>query len=370
MSQQISRKNRAFTLVELLVVIAIIGILVALLLPAIQAAREAARRTQCKNNLKNIGISCLNHHDTYKVFPTGGSHWGVLLEDYVESGRPLGPDRQGIGWGYQILPFLEEGAVHDLTTSAQVGNNVVQMYICPTRRGVTRIQEARWGLLILTDYAAVHPCTKNLSTDANPINITPGTLTYGTVLTAFYKPGGTSMGTNQGTGPVEKGVYDGVIVRSPWRRSMAQNLRTAEIEGDFVGPGPVAIGKVADGTSKTVMIAEKYIRYDLYPGGSPSDDRGWADGWDPDTMRSSAVPPLQDSGVNIPFTGDPAKGGNLDPAWETFVLGSAHTGGFNAVFADGSVHSINYDIDIYVLNSLGTRNGTSFNETSSTDGVN
>src|SRR5690606_9271106 len=68
------RKRSAFTLVELLVVIAIIGILVALLLPAIQAAREAARRSQCKNNLKQLALGCLNHHDTHKFFPTGG--WG------------------------------------------------------------------------------------------------------------------------------------------------------------------------------------------------------------------------------------------------------------------------------------------------------
>ena len=67
------RKRGAFTLVELLVVIAIIGILVALLLPAIQAAREAARRTQCRNNLKNIGLAIHNFHDTYKMFPTGGT---------------------------------------------------------------------------------------------------------------------------------------------------------------------------------------------------------------------------------------------------------------------------------------------------------
>ena len=64
--------SMAFTLVELLVVIAIIGIFVALLLPAIQAAREAARRTQCKNNLKNIGLAIANFENTNKVFPTGG----------------------------------------------------------------------------------------------------------------------------------------------------------------------------------------------------------------------------------------------------------------------------------------------------------
>src|SRR5438045_1701393 len=113
-SARARRSNRkAFTLVELLVVIAIIGILVALLLPAIQAAREAARRTQCKNNLKNIGLSIHNFHDTYKYMPLGGTVPNAKIEEYLvdstttKKGPANGPTEQGLGWMYQILPFLE-----------------------------------------------------------------------------------------------------------------------------------------------------------------------------------------------------------------------------------------------------------------------
>jgi prepilin-type processing-associated H-X9-DG protein len=118
-----------------------------------------------------------------------------------------------------------------------------------------------------------------------------------------------------------------------------------------------------------MLIGEKQVRSDLYEGGFPSDDRGWADGWDPDTMRSTCQVPLNDSECDNESTGCAP---TLDraPCWYTMVLGSPHSGGFNCVFADGSVHTVNYDVDIYVLNSLGTRNGTSDRETSETTGVN
>jgi prepilin-type N-terminal cleavage/methylation domain-containing protein len=93
-------KRRGFTLVELLVVIAIIGILVALLLPAIQAAREAARRSECTNNLKQIGIGLHNYHDTYRTFPLGSFN---LRNQWMSNGT---------NWRTLILPFIEEGALH------------------------------------------------------------------------------------------------------------------------------------------------------------------------------------------------------------------------------------------------------------------
>jgi prepilin-type N-terminal cleavage/methylation domain-containing protein len=139
MTRKVKYTIHGFTLVELLVVIAIIGILVALLLPAIQAAREAARRTQCKNNLKNIGLSCLNHLDTAKIFPTGGAYWSPQLDHFIVAGKAVGPDRQGLGWGFQILPYLEEDAIHNLTTEAEISSTVIPLYVCPSRRGIKKL---------------------------------------------------------------------------------------------------------------------------------------------------------------------------------------------------------------------------------------
>lgn len=104
MGMRLSR-TRGFTLVELLVVIAIIGILIALLLPAVQAAREAARRSQCSNNLKQIGLALHNYHDTFKIFPPGS------LAD-TTSADGTGAHAMS-GW-ILILPFMEAGAIHDL----------------------------------------------------------------------------------------------------------------------------------------------------------------------------------------------------------------------------------------------------------------
>jgi prepilin-type N-terminal cleavage/methylation domain-containing protein len=358
------RRRSGFTLVELLVVIAIIGVLVALLLPAIQAAREAARNAQCKNNLKQIGLALLNHHDALIKFPTGGSHWGIDLGQYVENGRPLGTAKQGLGWGYQILPYLEQNPLLNLVTQKQIQDAVVPIYICPSRRGVMRVfggsdpADPRTGFKILTDYAAVQPCTRIKG--GPTIDFSPGTFRYESTANnaklTFYQD---YMGLS-GTGPVPQDncTYDGVIVRSPWQRSLAQDPRTPGIEGRFVEgvPDPVEMKAIVDGASNTFVVADKFIPSECYQIGSPSDDTGWTDGWDPDIMRLSCIRPLNDSSTDPEFTNPPG-GGCGGPKWEMLMFGSAHVSGINAVFADGSVHGINFSVDVFILNALGTRNG-------------
>lgn len=356
-----------FTLVELLVVIAIIGILVALLLPAIQAARESARRTDCKNRLKQIGLAIHNHVDSHKVFPTGGAEYNAKIADYIENGKPHGPAKQGLGWAYQILPYLEEGAIKEITTNLDLQKAVIPLYTCPSRRSANMAQAhvARTGeYVFLIDYAGAQPCTvqypagmpglPNPPTPYDPTKNVP--LMSPSFNTNFAVSATSFWGGRFQNKPLalDNEVFDGVIVRSAWNRV------TKTFFNNF--PRPTKIAKITDGTSKTFLIGEKYVRPDWYFGGGYSDDKGWSDGWDCDIMRSTCFPPLQDNDP-IGFSSNAYFGEFAD----VYYFGAAHTAGFNSVFADGSVHSLTYDIDIVLFNALGTRAG---NETVDTSVVN
>ncbi len=369
-ARQASTK-RGFTLVELLVVIAIIGILVALLLPAIQAAREAARRTQCKNQLKQIGLAIQNHVDSRRVFPTGGTGVYPNIANYVSNGTPFGPDKQGLGWCYQILPYMEEGAIQGLVTQIQLQAATIPVYVCPSRRSVSMAQASNADIVsgeqvFLIDYAAAQPCTFDCppgtagcaaSVRYNPADAVPITgAGYGTNGMSFW---GGKYGEGAGLTAKARQVYDGVIVRSPWR-FISKDPASGNVVGEFIAgaPRPIPFARITDGSSHTFLLGEKYVRTDWYGGGSKSDDKGWTDGWDPDTMRSTCFGAYQDSdGAGFSFTPLNENGDFFGKDLDVYYFGSAHTGGFNGVFADGSVHTLGYDIDPVLLNALATRGG-------------
>lgn len=367
-------RGRGFTLVELLVVIAIIGILVALLLPAIQAARESARRAQCVSHIKNIALAVANFENTYKVYPTGGSRFvGGPAEQYknnlewnIENGKPLGIDRQGLGWGYQLLPFIEETAASQLTTSPQLADVVVPIYVCPSRRQATSLWSNNFTGVFLApmDYAAAVPCTyanTARTVKYDPMQAVPLTEnSFRLVAPSFFG------GAGGGSEPTASKLYDGLFVRTPWL-SLYTRAANGKINGSFLRdvPKPVKVSRVLDGTSKTLLVAEKYVRNDNYVGADilNSDDRGWADGWDADQMRSTCFPPMNDAD---PVGFDPVMGrmfGDKGPwpfassFYNVLHFGSAHVAGINVAFADGAVRMVGYDINPVVFNAMGTRNG-------------
>lgn len=359
-----ARKQRGFTLVELLVVIAIIGILVALLLPAIQAAREAARRTQCKNNLKNIGLAIHNFYDTYKQFPSGGTEPGADITKYLSDsasqanaalrkGPAFGPDKQGLSWLYQILAYLEENAIKNVVQQDQLQKYPIALYTCPSRRPPT----IGPGGISLVDYAAatagpsrseignafdtnVQECRK-----ATPLSTVIGDIFWGCPGCNAGLPAGNNANIAQ---------FRGIIQRGDWQPFLPPPaaLPQGGMHNGFYRP--MTFAKITDGASKTLLIGEKWVPPIFYDG-SPhnaraGDDRGWADGWDCNNLRSTMFQMRADGEGVVPDSAT----GPCDELHD-FPFGSAHSGGMNANFGDGSVHFISNEVDQEVFNRLGHR---------------
>jgi prepilin-type N-terminal cleavage/methylation domain-containing protein len=353
-----NRQSGAFTLVELLVVIAIIGILVALLLPAIQAAREAARRTQCVNHLKQIVLAMHNHESSQKAFPSGGIGPWPKIEDYVSGGRPYGAEKQGLSWAFQILQYLEENALQGITTTAQLQQAPVDIYNCPSRRPPTRNPDPLTGNAFLMDYAAAVPARARYQFPAAYDSEYLQKVVYdtrGCDKQEFW--GGPNKPWYETTGP--DNINSVTQPNSTTADSLGSSFRGhwgVIVRSNYCGPcdaakrttgfyRKISFGKIPDGSSKTLVVGEKKLIPSLYYEGTWHDDRGWSDGWDPDTLRCTICTIGRDSEL-------------VDANESTIAgyrFGSTHASAMNAAFADASVRAIDYSIDQELFNSLGHR---------------
>jgi prepilin-type N-terminal cleavage/methylation domain-containing protein/prepilin-type processing-associated H-X9-DG protein len=310
-----SCSRRGFTLVELLVVIAIIGILVSLLLPAIQAAREAARRTQCTNNLKQIGVALNGYAVNNSVFPPGIKARVRFSYDYASGG--------GQEWTYFLhflLPYCEQNAFYKAVHGPRfdIGN---PWYV-----------PEQWPSVPDTGFPALI-CSSDMM-GGNLVNWGAG------------YPLRVAKSNYLG---IFSGLNDGEAYRD-------NNPKQRAVFG--YGKGR-ALKQIKDGTSNTMAVAE-YLK-----GAGESDERG--DFW---TNRAGCqtlfvkLGPNSSAPDNLYYFFCPAGGSPNDPAIKLPCIGggndtcyasprSRHPGGINAVFCDGSVHFLLDNIDTDTWQGLG-----------------
>jgi prepilin-type N-terminal cleavage/methylation domain-containing protein/prepilin-type processing-associated H-X9-DG protein len=304
-------RERAFTLIELLVVIAIIAILIGLLLPAVQKVRDAAARTQCINNMKQMGLALHNYHDTNGKLPAGVT-------------PTAGGYYQYWSWMAQLMPFYEQQNLYRQADAWAHGTN-------------TAYQWWPWGGFWLSPMTPANPAlgtvvkTLICPADGRTDIVMPGSqagLNGNVAFTGYLAVGGVSADFNNYTNSATQGImYWGSATR---------------------------ITDIKDGTSNTLMVGERPPSADLY--------YGWwfaGAGWDGSGVGDVILGARElgyASSLGCPSTKVGLQPGNVNTTCDQVHFWSFHTGGANFLMGDGSCRFTAYSNDI-VLPQLSTRAG-------------
>ncbi|MCR5164438.1 MAG: DUF1559 domain-containing protein [Thermoguttaceae bacterium] len=332
-------QRKGFTLVELLVVIAIIGMLVGLLLPAVQQAREAARKMQCGNNLKQMGLACLNHESANQKFPSGGWNYSYV----GDPDRGFGKGQPGT-WTFSLLSFIEQDALQKTGsdgTTTNTGKKATQTtlttpinsFICPSRR------TAKTYTVSVTTYT-----NSNFSGTVGAKSDYAGNF------------GSTSM-TARATG-----IAAGTATK---------NIKTSSVPtGIIYDASETRIGEIRDGQTNTYLIGEKFVYSDQYENAGNGDKAVLYAGTSGDANNSN----LRSAGAYENCTFSTGSNGTVTVSGGTayaptqdristqattgtpyYAFGGPHSGSFGMCMGDGSTQWISYSIDPAVHACLANR---------------
>lgn len=345
-------RRKAFTLIELLVVIAIIAVLIALLLPAVQQAREAARRSQCKNNLKQLGIALHNYHDTYNVFPLSN----------VPSFCTGQPDWRNPSFLVSILPFVDQSPLYNQWNfnfpdrgAGSFGGNSPAPCDAPTN--------ANWALSLRS--LSVYLCPSDAS-PKNPGGGTPGLNYVGSCGNSICWLGNGNLNDQNGVINATRTVSLKSVTDGTSNTLLMGEVKIGGIPGDY---GNTLVNVTANqpansiGTLSNATYQSQVQAY--FNGGLATWNSQMTSGSTTNiqvTHSNWAIGSAMQAMFNVLMTPNPS-GPDLNAncnncgvdSWGVAAARSFHSGGVHVTLADGSVRFISNNINWTTWNNLGNR---------------